>query len=104
MLSTIFGCANSFVVAPSKIPSSTALEYTVIGGIEPEEQDTEARELVKEMMTHRTTEHGKDQYAGYDATLSEAEMINRDINVDAYANPIGGIMPGYQLSALCGDD
>ena len=79
--------------------------YTIVKGIEPDEQDKEARELVKEMMKHRKSEHANDQYAGYDATQSEVDAINHNLNVDAYSNPIaGGIIPGIQLTSLCADD
>lgn len=74
-------------------------------GIEPEEQDEEAREQVQEMMTHRKGEHADDQYAGYDATESEQHQINHQLGVDSFSNnAAGGIIPGIQLTSLCGDD
>mmetsp|Transcript_29808 Transcript_29808/g.71696 ORF Transcript_29808/g.71696 Transcript_29808/m.71696 type:complete len:115 (+) Transcript_29808:40-384(+) len=106
ILSAIVGCAHSFVVVhPSQLSSQTALSYTIVQGIEPSEQDEDARESVKEMMSHRKTEHGNDQYAGYDATQSEQHAINHQLNVDSFSNTMsGGIIPGIQLTSLCGDD
>ena len=87
------------------ISTTSSLSYTIVQGIEPEEQDEEARELVVEMMSHRKTEHGEDQYAGYDATKSEQDTINHQLNVDSFSNTIaGGIIPGIQLTSLCADD
>ena len=109
VFSVMVGGAHAFTVIPAKqqAPSLTTapLQYTIVQGIEPDEQDHEARELVQEMMSHRKREHGDDQYAGYDATLSEADAINRHLNVDSFSNSIaGGIIPGFQLTSLCADD
>jgi len=62
------------------------IKYTVIAGIEEDESED-----IEQLRP------SKDSDGFYD--------VDKDLNVDAFANSIsGGIMPGVQLSSLCGDD
>jgi hypothetical protein len=46
---------------------------------------------------------GPDSLASY-RDIDDAEA-DKEMNVDAYSNTVaGGVVPGVQLTALCGDD
>jgi len=84
---------------------ATFLKYTVIAGLDEEEQEEaknpEARELMKKA-GKSDGGAGPASLAGY-RDYDELDGEN-ELNVDSFNNPAGGIMPGYNLSGLCGDD
>lgn len=80
---------NSFTMIQQAKQRTTSLQYTVFAGIE--EEDTKDIEQI------RPTKEKKDHGGHY--------SVDRDLNVDAYSlGAAGGIIPGIQLTALCGDD
>ena len=85
--------------------SPLVLKYTIIGGID-EKDDKEAEESFFAKKKSAAVNGGPGDLSGYqekdDSYFSE---VDNDLNVDAYSNgSVGGIMPGFQLSGMCGDD
>ena len=90
---------------------SFVLKYTVFGGIDEDDDTNDSDDAEPNFWAQRkaasaAVNGGPGDLSGYrergDDYFSD---IDNDINVDAYANgAIGGIMPGFQLSGLCGDD
>ena len=104
---TAFSIVNQPMSMSMSMPSTaarsrTVLQYTVIPGIEEEEADgdSEQNEMRKKI--------GVDKYAaesmvGYN-DYNELDDTD-EIGVDSFKNKAGGnIMPGFHLTALCGDD
>jgi len=97
---------------PSIRKSQTFLRYTVIGGIDDDEEpekDPWAVGSSKSTSQQRsaspkadTVSHGPGDLSGYSDEYVEKEVDN--LNVDAYDSTAGQVMPGFHLSALCGDD
>jgi hypothetical protein len=97
--------AFSSILATTQMQTTqTVLKYTIIGGID-EKDDKEAEESFF-AKKKAAVNGGPGDLSGYhekdDSFFSD---IDDDLNVDAYSNgSVGGIMPGFQLSGLCGDD
>jgi hypothetical protein len=113
-LLTLFASSPYLVEAFSILPSkeavfvssrpTTALKYTIMPGIEEEDdfyKEPEAKPVQK------LDANGMPDLSGYrDKDADFLTEIDKDLNVDAFSNSVsGGIMgSGVQLSALCGDD
>jgi hypothetical protein len=97
----------------SSPPRPTFLRYTVIGGVDEEEEPEKDPWAVASSATSltpkrsesaqtKTVAHGPGDLSGYSDEYVEKEVD--DLNVDAYDSAAGQIMPGFNLSGLCGDD
>jgi hypothetical protein len=81
---------------------TTSLKFTVYGGIDEEEE--KPQEAQSSYSSGPSDQAGPGSLAGY-VDLEDYVETDDDLNVDAYANKVsGGVMSGFQLSALCGDD
>jgi hypothetical protein len=89
--------------------SSTALRYTIIGP--PDEEQEQDPHAVGDSQHHftpttkQTAHNGGVQdlsnYRDYDEILETEDTLN----IDSFSHASGAsIMPGFHLSALCGDD
>ena len=80
----------------------------MFGGIDEEDAtDSEASDAEPNFWAQRkaAVNGGPGDLSGYQEKGDYFSDIDNDINVDAYSNgAVGGIMPGFQLSGLCGDD
>jgi hypothetical protein len=86
---------------------ATLLKYTVIGGIEEEETADASDEAEPNFWAQRKADKngGPGDLSGYAEKDDLFLEIDNAINVDAYTNGVsGGIMPGFQLTGLMGDD
>lgn len=110
LLSALLASANAFqvFVVPSqqqRIKSTTALQYTVIG---PPGEDMEQDPNSVGYQQHRQVTASSQgavqdlsQYRDYDEVLEDEDQLN----VDSFSHTSGAaIMPGFHLTALCGDD
>jgi len=92
----------------------TSIGYTIIGGIDDEEPEIDPNSVQAAALPPLPTEarstsavqgskFGPGDLSGYSDSYDEKEAA--DLNVDAFSNEVtGGVMPGFQLSSLCGDD
>lgn len=100
---------QAFVVRPQTRRLPSALSYTIIPGAEPDEKDDDDDAEPNFWAQRKGDQNaGPGSLQGY-RDSEEMKMhsgIDDDLNVDAYDNMAGGIIPGVQLSAggLCGDD
>jgi hypothetical protein len=107
-----FTAAFSSIQTPATFQSrqATILHYTVIGGIDEEEEQDAAdpSEAEPNFWAQRKADNngGPGDLSGYSESSDElVSEIDTHLNVDAYSNgPAGGIMGGFQLTGLCGDD
>ena len=94
-------------------PFSTSLGYTVIGGIDDEGEaevdpwsvgagSASLQDSNSKSAAAKTVDHGPGDLSGYSDDYVEKE--EDDLNVDAYKSEVGGVVPGFRLSALCSDD
>jgi len=95
---------NVLSTRSSTTASPTFLWYTVIAGIDEEEEGSDVNGGSNGMRK----KIGKDNLAPETlAGYRDYNELNDDneINVDSYSNMAGSsFMPGFQLTALCGDD
>ena len=103
--------AFSIVRTITQTISPTCLKYTIIGGADDDaepEKDPWAVDSGNSAQQNRSAQksdavaHGPGDLSGYSDEYVEKEVD--DLNVDAYDSAAGGIMPGFNLSGLCGDD
>jgi hypothetical protein len=92
---------TAFSIVPARTRQTTfALRYTVIEGLD-EEDDKDAEDGgIRSRIGKDANPNDLSNYRDYD------EMSDENIlNVDSFQNRAGGgIIPGFNLSALCGDD
>jgi hypothetical protein len=96
---------SSFCLVPSKVSTPTFLRYTIIGN--PDDDVTDSRKSDSSSPVAQATAAtdqfgGPSSLAGY-SDYDEQSAVD-ELNVDAYDNAAGGIVPGFQLSSLCSDD
>jgi len=102
--------ADSFSILPSAQPkmqchpSSMALRYTIIGP-PPDDDDMENEQTSPKQQKAATAndQAGPGSLEGY-RDYNELEDVEEMLNVDAFDNKAGGIVPGFHLSSLCSDD
>ena len=100
--------STSFQINPSRAASLSALRYTVIGapGEEMEEDPqgvgyVQQRAAAAPQQAHNGAVMDLSSYRDYDDVLEDDD----ELNVDSFSPASGAsIMPGFHLSALCGDD
>ena len=100
---------RAFSVISTPRTTTFVLRYTVFGGIDEEEtndSDDAEPNFWAQRKAAAAVNGGPGDLSGYQERGDDYfSDIDNDINVDAYANgAVGGIMPGFQLSGLCGDD
>lgn len=101
---------TAFVVVSRTQRTTVALKYTIIGAPEDDiEQDPNSvgyqRNLHRRGSNQQRATNGAagdlSSYRDYDAVLEDEDILN----VDSFNHASGAsIMPGFHLSALCGDD
>lgn len=116
LLVTLFGLwsAQAFTVVPhARTTTTSALHYTVFGGIDEEEtpdQDPHSVGYGSEQQRQQKQQPQQSQnggvadlssYRDYDEVLEDEDTLS----VDSFSHTSGqAIMPGFHLTALCGDD
>mmetsp|Transcript_7503 Transcript_7503/g.9779 ORF Transcript_7503/g.9779 Transcript_7503/m.9779 type:complete len:114 (+) Transcript_7503:137-478(+) len=95
------------VVPPKTAISTSALGYTIIGAPEEEmEQDPQSVGYTQQKSSvpqnsHNGAVQDLSTYRDYDEVLEDEDILN----VDSFSHTSGAaIMPGFHLTALCGDD
>jgi len=120
LLSSLLTICIAFAPSVPKPITSTALSYTVFGGISDDDEKDEkagtvqfnsfssakygeaAASQVQQQQQKPPANNNHDLSAYKDEVYEES---NGDVSVDSYSNTVsGGIMPGFQLTGLCGDD
>ena len=94
----------AFSVPPAKVVRNpTTLKYTVFAGIEEDEDSESQREAFVPRGNRSKDRFGPSDVGQYQ-DYNELDGEN-SLNVDSYSNMAGSsIMPGFQLTALMGDD
>jgi hypothetical protein len=113
LLFLVFRSVASFQVIPhqkASVSSTTSLRYTIIGAPDEEpEQDPHAvgyRQEQHSMTTKQNNVHNGgvqdlSNYRDFDEVLETEDTLN----IDSFSHASGkAIMPGFHLTALCGDD
>ena len=110
IFAALLGNAKAFqVVLPPR--STSALRYTIIGAPDEEvEQDPQSVGYNSHAQHHNREAHSQainggvgdlSSYRDYDEVLEDEDHLN----VDSFSHTSGAnIMPGFHLTALCGDD
>ena len=99
--------AAAFTLVPPHKTSSSELRYTVFGGIDEEEVEQDPYAVGYQQQQQRQPQRSQmgavadlSQYRDYDDVLQDED----NLNVDSFSHLSGNIMPGFHLTALCGDD
>lgn len=89
------------VSAATMARGTTALKYTIV---EPED-DGSADDNEPNLLQQKKQEMMDAKRKLYcENGITMVSGIDDQISVDSFSNPAGGIIPGMQLTALCGDD
>ena len=83
----------------------TFLSYSIVYPDDDDDGEAEAQQQ-KPAPVQQTLKNADGAVASFEGYVDYNEMdeITEVLNVDAYDSMAGGIIPGQQLSALCGDD
>jgi hypothetical protein len=91
---------TAFSIVQARTRQTFALRYTVIAGLDEEDIKDAEDGGIRSRIGKNVNPNDLSNYRDYDELSEESTY-----NVDSFQNLAGGgIIPGFNLSALCGDD